>query len=49
VSRYGDLIVGAPVGVYTQLRPYVSAGVGLLRSRIGGGANDIILGVFKWR
>ena len=40
-SWMGNLIVGAPVGDEQQIRPYVSGGIGVLRSRIGGGANDL--------
>ena len=41
-SLMGNLIVGAPVGTSEhQIRPYVSGGVGLLRSRIGGNATDL--------
>ncbi len=40
-SWMGNAIVGAPLGSYTQIRPYATGGVGLLRSRIGGGANDL--------
>jgi opacity protein-like surface antigen len=42
MSLMGNLIVGAPLGSWDkQIRPYVSGGVGLLRSRIGGGATDL--------
>jgi hypothetical protein len=41
LSWMGNLIVGVPIGDETQIRPYVSGGAGLLRSRIGGGANDL--------
>ncbi len=40
-SLMGNVIVGAPIGGERQIRPYVSGGVGLLRSRIGGDANDL--------
>jgi hypothetical protein len=41
-SLMGNLIVGAPVGSWAhQIRPYVSGGVGLLRARVGGNANDL--------
>ena len=41
-SLMGNVIVGAPLGSWDrQIRPYVSGGVGLLRSRIGGDANDV--------
>ena len=41
-SLMGNLIVGAPVGTSDrQIRPYVSGGVGLLRSRIGGSTGDL--------
>lgn len=40
-SLMGNLIVGAPIGGERQIRPYVSGGVGLLRSRIGGDAGDL--------
>ena len=36
-----NLIVGAPLGGYAQIRPYATGGVGLLRSRIGGNAGDL--------
>lgn len=39
-SWMGNVIVGVPIGSYTQIRPYATGGVGLLRSRIGGDAND---------
>jgi opacity protein-like surface antigen len=35
------VIVGAPIGGERQIRPYVSGGVGILRSRIGGAATDL--------
>ncbi len=40
-SWMGNVIVGAPIGGYTQVRPYATGGVGLLRSRIGGNAGDL--------
>jgi Outer membrane protein beta-barrel domain len=40
-SWMGNVIVGAPIGGYTQVRPYASGGFGLLRSRIGGNAGDL--------
>lgn len=40
-SWMGNLIVGAPIGDERQIRPYVSGGVGVLRSRIGGDADDL--------
>ena len=40
-SWMGNVIAGVPIGGYTQIRPYGTFGVGLLRSRIGGGANDL--------
>ena len=40
-SMMGNLIVGVPVGGERQVRPYVSGGVGLLRQRIGGDADDL--------
>lgn len=40
-SWMGNLIVGAPIGTDQQIRPYVSGGVGVLRSRIGGNADDL--------
>ncbi len=40
-SWMGNVIVGAPIGGYTQLRPYATGGLGLLRSRIGGNAGDL--------
>ncbi len=40
-SWMGDVIVGVPIGGETQVRPYATGGVGLLRSRIGGSANDL--------
>jgi hypothetical protein len=40
-SLMGNVIVGAPIGDVRQFRPYVSGGVGLLRSRIGGNAGDL--------
>ncbi len=41
VSWMGNVIVGAPIGGYTQIRPYAVGGVGLLRQRIGGNAGDL--------
>ncbi len=38
----GNLIVGIPIGGETQVRPYVSGGAGLMRSRIGGNTADIL-------
>ena len=35
MSWMGNVIVGVPIGTEQQVRPYVSGGVGLLRSRIG--------------
>ena len=40
-SFMGNLIVGVPLGGERQVRPYVSGGVGLLRQRIGGDADDL--------
>jgi opacity protein-like surface antigen len=40
-SLMGNVIVGAPLGGERQVRPYVSGGLGLLRSRIGGDATDL--------
>ncbi len=40
-SWMGNVIVGAPIGGYTQVRPYATGGAGLLRSRIGGNAGDL--------
>lgn len=40
-SWMGNVIVGAPIGGETQVRPYASGGVGILRSRIGGSAGDL--------
>lgn len=41
-SLMGNVIVGAPLGTTEhQIRPYVSGGLGLLRSRIGGSAGDL--------
>lgn len=40
-SWMGNLIIGAPVGDAQQIRPYISGGVGVLRSRIGGDADDL--------
>ncbi len=40
-SWMGNVIVGAPIGGYTQIRPYGTGGVGLLRSRIGGNTGDL--------
>jgi hypothetical protein len=40
-SLMGNVIVGAPIGGDRQVRPYVSGGLGLLRSRIGGAATDL--------
>jgi opacity protein-like surface antigen len=40
-SLMGNVIVGAPIGGERQIRPYVSGGVGILRSRIGGAATDL--------
>lgn len=40
-SLMGNVIVGAPIGGDRQIRPYVSGGVGILRSRIGGSATDL--------
>ncbi len=40
-SLMGNVIAGAPIGGYTQIRPYGTFGLGLLRSRIGGNAGDL--------
>ena len=40
-SMMGNVIVGVPLGGERQVRPYVSGGVGLLRQRIGGDADDL--------
>ncbi len=40
-SWMGNVIVGAPIGGYTQIRPYATGGFGLLRSRIGAGATSL--------
>ncbi|HSK10841.1 MAG TPA: outer membrane beta-barrel protein [Vicinamibacterales bacterium] len=41
MSWMGNIIVGVPIGIEQQVRPYASGGVGILRSRIGGDADDI--------
>jgi opacity protein-like surface antigen len=40
-SVMANLILGVPIGEERQFRPYISGGAGLLRSRIGGGADDL--------
>jgi opacity protein-like surface antigen len=35
VSLMGNVILGVPIGDRTQVRPYVTGGAGLLRSRVG--------------
>jgi len=41
MSWMGNVILGVPVGGETQVRPYLSGGIGVLRSRIGGDATDL--------
>ena len=41
-SWMGNLIVGAPIGGYMQVRPYASGGFGVLRARTGGNATNLL-------
>jgi opacity protein-like surface antigen len=47
MSWMGNVIVGAPIGDEQQIRPYLSGGVGLLRSRIGGDNVDDLFDISR--